>query len=369
MGSLPGYVARNPPRLRAYDSVTFVDDKQVAVDVAGQSCEQDYLPKDGTQPMSALERQMNYRSQLEQLGASIVQRNNDTLDAHMTGNGRESWFEVQTDGDYIHVTVLNKHPFKSTFIDTPSKGDYAPLGHMPDYEVNGTPKKENFDQDSFTVKDGDSSKSVTVQGARYRVNYSLRDGATPYSNLDLLTNYRRALLRLGGDILYADDNKLDARIDKNGQPVWLEADLDSTNIYISVIEEKPFVATIKPPQAGAMKAALDKDGRIALNIDFDFDKATLRPDATPIITQLVALLKDDPELKLSIEGNTDNIGGHDYNVKLSQERAAAVVAELIKAGIAANRLGSTGNGPDKPVADNATTEGRAKNRRVELVKA
>ncbi|MGH8539211.1 MAG: OmpA family protein, partial [Stenotrophobium sp.] len=102
---------------------------------------------------------------------------------------------------------------------------------------------------------------------------------------------------------------------------------------------------------------------------FDFDKATLRPDAAPIVAQVVALLKDNPALKLSVEGNTDNVGGHDYNVKLSQQRAAAVVAELVKAGIAADRLKAAGNGPDKPIADNASSRGRAKNRRVELVKA
>src|SRR3546814_17815774 len=103
-------------------------------------------------------------------------------------------------------------------------------------------------------------------------------------------------------------------------------------------------------------------------VNFDFNKATLRPDAEPVIAQVVTLLKDNADLKLSIEGHTDNVGGHDYNVQLSQDRAAAVVAALVKAGIAAGRLASTGYGPDKPVADNASSRGRAKNRRVELVK-
>ncbi len=117
-----------------------------------------------------------------------------------------------------------------------------------------------------------------------------------------------------------------------------------------------------------MKAALDKDGHIALDVHFDFNKATLRPDAKPIIDQVVALMKNNPGLKIEIDGHTDNIGSHDYNVKLSQERAAAVVAAVVAGGIDAGRFKSAGFGPDKPVADNTKEEGRAKNRRVELVK-
>src|SRR3546814_9417356 len=82
--------------------------------------------------------------------------------------------------------------------------------------------------------------------------------------------------------------------------------------------------------------------------------------SSDLIAQVVTLLKDNADLKLSIEGHTDNVGGHDYNVQLSQDRAAAVVAALVKAGIAAGRLASTGYGPDKPVADNASSRGRAR---------
>ncbi len=134
------------------------------------------------------------------------------------------------------------------------------------------------------------------------------------------------------------------------------------------IEVKSFAATIQPPTADAMKAALDKDGHLALYVHFDFNKATLRPDAKPIIDQVIALMKNNPDLKLEIDGHTDSIGGHDYNMKLSQDRAASVVAAVVKGGIDAGRLKSAGFGPDKPIADNAKPEGRAKNRRVELVK-
>jgi outer membrane protein OmpA-like peptidoglycan-associated protein len=369
MGSLPGYVFIDSHEEHPYASETFHTDKG-DVTVAGHFCKQDYAPGKGTQSMSELERQMNYRAQLDQLGATTVHTEDSETDAKLVKGDQEQWIKVHTWDDQIYITVLDKQPFKQTFIDTPSGIDYAPLGHMPNYaqDPDSKPKKENFDQDTFTIKDGDGSKDVQVQGGLYQASYLLKDGAPPYTHLEVMTNYVNALKKLGARIVYQADDDLDAQLDKNGQTVWLKINLWDNIIHLHVIEEKVFQATIKPPQASAMKTALDKDGHVALNINFDFDKATLRPDAAPIIAQVVALLKDNPDLKLSIEGNTDNVGDHDYNVKLSQQRAAAVVATLVKAGIAADRLTSAGNGPDKPVADNDTTEGRAKNRRVELVK-
>jgi outer membrane protein OmpA-like peptidoglycan-associated protein len=83
----------------------------------------------------------------------------------------------------------------------------------------------------------------------------------------------------------------------------------------------------------------------------------------------VKLLEDNPDLSLTVEGHTDNVGAPDYNKRLSDDRARSVVAALTAKGIEARRLKAAGFGQDKPVADNGTEEGRAKNRRVELVKA
>jgi outer membrane protein OmpA-like peptidoglycan-associated protein len=127
-------------------------------------------------------------------------------------------------------------------------------------------------------------------------------------------------------------------------------------------------ADIEAPTADSLKSQLDKTGRAVLYINFDFNKSTIRPDAKPIIAQVVKLLTDDPRLTLVINGHTDNVGQHDYNVKLSQTRAAAVVSALVAAHVAPDRLSSGGFGPDQPIADNGTEKGRAKNRRVELVK-
>ncbi|MDI1253109.1 OmpA family protein [Thermomonas sp.] len=114
--------------------------------------------------------------------------------------------------------------------------------------------------------------------------------------------------------------------------------------------------------------ALDANGHVALQVNFDVDKATLRPDATAVLDEISALLLANPSLRSSIDGHTDSTGSTEHNRTLCGERAAAVVAALVGKGIDATRLKSQGFGPDEPVADNTTEIGRALNRRVELVK-
>ena len=120
--------------------------------------------------------------------------------------------------------------------------------------------------------------------------------------------------------------------------------------------------------ASDMLEAISKDGFIALDIRFDTGKATIKPESQPIVDQIVALLKENTSLKLSIEGHTDNVGDAKSNKTLSENRAKAVMSAIVGAGVSAARLSVAGFGAERPVADNRTEEGKAKNRRVELVK-
>jgi len=117
-----------------------------------------------------------------------------------------------------------------------------------------------------------------------------------------------------------------------------------------------------------MKAALDKDGHVALYINFDTDKTAMKPDSAATVGEIVKLLTSNPNLKLEVQGHTDNAGTPAHNLTLSEGRAAAVVGALMAQGVAMNRLTPKGYGQTKPIADNASEDGRAKNRRVELVK-
>lgn len=111
------------------------------------------------------------------------------------------------------------------------------------------------------------------------------------------------------------------------------------------------------------------DGKfITYGITFDVGKATIKPESMTELTRIVQLLNENPTLKFSVEGHTDNTGNAASNQTLSEQRSQAVVAKLTEMGIAADRLTASGKGQNAPIADNNSPEGRAKNRRVEFVK-
>jgi outer membrane protein OmpA-like peptidoglycan-associated protein len=113
---------------------------------------------------------------------------------------------------------------------------------------------------------------------------------------------------------------------------------------------------------------LEKEGFVALYVNFETGKATIQPDSKPTLDDAAAALKSASGLKIEVGGHTDNVGTAEANQKLSEDRAKAVMAALVERGIDASRLTAKGYGQTSPIADNRTEEGRAKNRRVELVK-
>lgn len=114
---------------------------------------------------------------------------------------------------------------------------------------------------------------------------------------------------------------------------------------------------------------LATDGKIiTYGITFDIGKATIKPESMTEINRIFDLMNQNPNLKFEVQGHTDNTGTVAGNQKLSEQRAQAIVAKLVEMGISADRLSAKGLGQSAPLADNATDEGRAKNRRVEFVK-
>jgi len=103
-------------------------------------------------------------------------------------------------------------------------------------------------------------------------------------------------------------------------------------------------------------------------INFDVDKATLKPESMGTINAIVKILNDNPAIKFEIDGHTDNSGEKAHNLTLSQQRAATVRDQLVTMGIDAGRLTTKGLGDSKPLSDNNTSEGKANNRRVEFIK-
>lgn len=166
-----------------------------------------------------------------------------------------------------------------------------------------------------------------------------------------------------------------------------------TNLAIYVIEYETGYAPKEKPQKGQVFVRIDeiqsgelKDKMVTVTAEemareieasgavelrgllFDFNKATLQPESRSTLDEIAKYLKANPDQKVHVVGHTDSVGGLDFNQKLSQARAATVTAELAKTyGIAAARLRPAGVGLLSPVASNATEDGRAKNRRVELL--
>ncbi|MEO6025833.1 MAG: OmpA family protein [Candidatus Binatia bacterium] len=121
-----------------------------------------------------------------------------------------------------------------------------------------------------------------------------------------------------------------------------------------------------PPAEPAAAAPAPQRKLILRGVNFDFDSATIRPDAGTILDDAARALREDASVAITIEGHTDAVGTDAYNQKLSERRARAVADALIHRDVASSRITVSGQGESKPVASNDTAEGRAQNRRVEI---
>jgi OOP family OmpA-OmpF porin len=155
------------------------------------------------------------------------------------------------------------------------------------------------------------------------------------------------------------------RPDRN---IWLHFVGNTASGSWMVVESAPFEPTSELLPATELKQQLEADGKVALQVNFATDEADILPESMPQVEQVLQLLRDNPELRLSINGHTDDSGDPAHNQALSEARAAAVVTALTSEGIGATRLQAQGFGQTQAVADNATAAGKAKNRRVELVR-
>ncbi len=236
---------------------------------------------------------------------------------------------------------------------------------------------KNFEAFEFPFFNEQTKKNEKkrIKGEYWRLLYEVRtpggDRVQNISKLEFFENYKAAAEEKGGQVVFEDGGRMVISIPReDGGVTWLQvsgnAGLGQQDLVI--IDEKPFKKSMVfgPAQ---LKEALDKDGRVILyGILFDLDKATLKPESDKQLQHVVALLLADTGLKLEVQGHTDDQGSPEYNIDLSQRRAETVQQYLQLFGVAQERLQPKGYGEDQPVAPNTTEEGRAKNRRVELVK-
>lgn len=150
--------------------------------------------------------------------------------------------------------------------------------------------------------------------------------------------------------------------------IWMSFYVYGSYVHLLTVEEKALQQVVQTLPAAELSGALRKNGHVALYLNFDTDSQVIRQDSRPAVEEVVKLMQGEPGLKLRVEGHTDATGDAAHNRKLSLARAQSVVQAIVDQQIAAERLSAVGKGPDQPLADNSSEAGKAKNRRVELVR-
>ncbi len=253
--------------------------------------------------------------------------------------------------------------------DVKGSKDHPLFNRMPDYRIMRYEEKDFNVYKKFLNADG---KKMSVEGKYYFFNYGVKKGAKTSSGPQVLRNYANAVKKAGGDIVL-EHGCCDVylKLEKNNRVTWLhvKAYSDAGSYQVWIIEEAEMKQDIVV-DANAMLSDINYQGRVALyGIYFDFNKSEIKPGSEPTLKEISKLLSQNPELNLYVVGHTDNVGDFSYNMELSQSRAEAVVNILVsKFSIDKNRLVAAGVGPLSPVTANDTEEGKAKNRRVELIK-
>lgn len=238
---------------------------------------------------------------------------------------------------------------------------------MPDFYISWYEDNE-FASQKFIDQD---KKPVMVEGHKYYIEYKLKKGAAEPGELKIRRNIQDALKKIGGNILFDDNfNRVSTIVlAKEGKESWVEV-RSYNNMYRLTILEKQVMKQEVVASAEVMGNDINATGHVSIyGIYFDTGKADLKPESDAAIAEIAKLLQNDAALNVYVVGHTDNVGSFDSNLKLSKDRAEAVARELAgKHGVAAGRLKAHGVSSLAPVASNDSDEGKAKNRRVELVK-
>ena len=237
------------------------------------------------------------------------------------------------------------------------------------------PKYKRFHAYTFRYEENGKKIEKKVKGEywQFEYKYLLKNGKIDdsVSALETIENFKQAAIEKDGKILKETDSELIfTLLLPDERKLWAQVYCNGwTGLYqLYIVEEKGFKKKLTFG-AEEIKKQLDEKGHVAIyGILFDVDKASLKPESTKSLQEIVKLMRNYPGLKIEIQGHTDNQGSVDYNKDLSQRRAQTVKTYLITNGIDDSRLAAIGYGFSQPVASNDTQEGRGKNRRVELVK-
>lgn len=250
--------------------------------------------------------------------------------------------------------------------DKQGSKDHPLLTRMPDFHIIDYSEKD-FDKHEFFVQNG---KKVSVEGHKYYIQYNINQGAKGPGDLKVVRNIQNALTKIGGKVLFEGERPYNStvKLEKGGKETWVTVSAWPTLYRLTIVEKEVMKQEVEA-NAEAMGNDINTTGHVSIyGIYFDTGKAEIKPESDAAIAEIAKLLKNNNALKVYVVGHTDNAGSFDANMKLSKDRADAVTNSLVsKHGIASSRLKAYGVSSLNPIASNKTEEGKAKNRRVELV--
>lgn len=281
-------------------------------------------------------------------------------------NGKDAWADFAVFGSTdIRLNVVEIRPQPMKFALPPpaaspeavsaDSGDFPYLMPLPGSQRGGSAREDGA---LFVSLPGLDDPQMVATGSI--IKYYSKPGV---SNLQFVTVYAQALQAAGWSIvtnshgIHQSDAVLIAHYTARGRDIW--ANLHHTGDDYSV--------QVADAGGNNLSAELARSCHAALyGVFFDFNKDTLKPESESTLRSALAALKGTPALAIEVQGHTDNVGGDDYNMKLSDARANTVMHWLVANGIPAAQLTAKGYGKTRPVASNDTDDGRARNRRVEL---
>ena len=259
--------------------------------------------------------------------------------------------------------------------DAPRSKDHPLLTRYPNSFI--AEYQKNFNAVEFTVGGTAAApQRKSVEGDATNIVYFHKSVDTQPSALQVIRNYQNAIKSIGGEVVYerlpkdGDGGETTLKTSTGGKEVWVRVEpgifsAPTQSYQLQVVEVAAMQQVVT---ANKLLDELNRNGFIALYIQFDTGKWDLKADGTATVAEIAKMLKASPNLRISIEGHTDNVGQAPANKQLSERRAQSVMGAVLATGIASQRVAAAGFGQEKPIADNRSEEGRAKNRRVELVK-
>jgi outer membrane protein OmpA-like peptidoglycan-associated protein len=293
---------------------------------------------------------------------------------------------------FLLSLTLGTIPLLAQGQDARGSSDHPVLSRYPGSRIQ-TYNRVDFDQYALAlgVENNHPSNIQRIEGKVTKIGYVNPAGR---SSFEIYSNYEEALKSAGFEALWSCEGTtcgqamywspvngltasggpreiryLAVRGKVNDQIVTIAMAVNTTGTTVHIIESKAMDAGLVTASAAELATGIERDGHISIyNIYFDVGKADLKPESKAALDEVARLLTDRPTLRLMVVGHTDSTGDLNMNIKLSSDRAAAVVKALTTTyTISTSRLSPHGAGPIAPVASNRTDEGRAKNRRVDLV--